>query len=128
MALDEALAAGSATDRRHDLPVWLDKAVDTRASVSTTHGKSILELVQDLPEVRDILLDAEAGLGRGQGRPLAIRLGAGAPPFRWLVDGTPLPVDPFARQAEWRPDGTGFVDLAVIDATGRAARASVFLQ
>ena len=57
-----------------------------------------------------------------------MRLGAGAPPFRWLVDGAPIPVDPFARQAEWRPDGVGFVDLAVIDATGRAARASVFVE
>jgi len=70
----------------------------------------------------------DLGLGRGAGRPLAIRLGAGSPPFRWLVDGAPVAVDPFARQAEWRPDGVGFVDLAVIDATGRAARASVFLQ
>ena len=70
----------------------------------------------------------DLGLARGRGRALAIRLGAGAPPFRWLVDGAPLPVDPFARQAEWRPDGVGFVDLAVIDATGRAARASVFLE
>lgn len=70
----------------------------------------------------------DLGLAHGAGQSLAIRLGAGAPPFRWLVDGTPLAVDPFARQAEWRPDGTGFVDLTVIDATGRAARASVFLQ
>jgi penicillin-binding protein 1C len=69
----------------------------------------------------------DLGLARGPGSPLAIRLGAGAPPFRWLVDGAPLPVDPFARQAEWRPDGVGF-DLAVIDATGRAARASVLLE
>lgn len=70
----------------------------------------------------------DLGLARGSGQPLAIRLGSGIPPFRWLVDGAPIPVDPFARQAEWRPDGVGFVDLAVIDATGRAARASVFLQ
>jgi penicillin-binding protein 1C len=70
----------------------------------------------------------DLGLGRGAGRPLAIRLGAGVPPFRWLVDGAPVTVDPFARQTEWRPDGIGFVDLAVIDATGRAARTSVFLQ
>ena len=70
----------------------------------------------------------DLGLGRGAGRPLAIRLGAGVPPFRWLVDGAPIAVDPFARQTEWRPDGTGFVDLAVIDASGRAARASVYLQ
>lgn len=70
----------------------------------------------------------DLGLGRGEARTLAIRLGAGSPPFRWLVDGTPIAVDPFARQAEWRPDGSGFVDLAVIDASGRAARASVYLQ
>lgn len=70
----------------------------------------------------------DLGLGRGRGQALAIRLGAGVPPFRWLVDGVPIAVDPFARQAEWRPDGIGYVDLAVIDATGRAARASVFLQ
>ncbi len=70
----------------------------------------------------------DLGLGRGAARSLGIRLGAGAPPFRWLVDGVPIPVDPFARQAEWHPDGVGFVDLAVIDARGRAARASVFLE
>jgi penicillin-binding protein 1C len=70
----------------------------------------------------------DLGLARGAAGSLGIRLGAGAPPFRWLVDGVPFPVDPFARQAEWRPDGIGFVDLAVIDARGRAARASVFLE
>ncbi|MFO1140919.1 MAG: penicillin-binding protein 1C [Amaricoccus sp.] len=70
----------------------------------------------------------DLGIARGVGQPLAIRLGAGAPPFRWLVDGTPIPVDPFSRQADWRPDGTGYVDLAVIDGSGRVARASVFVQ
>lgn len=70
----------------------------------------------------------DLGLTHGAGQPLAIRLGAGAPPFRWLVDGAPIPVDPFSRQAEWRPDGTGYVDLAVIDGSGRVARASVFVQ
>lgn len=73
-------------------------------------------------------VDLGLGLGTGGGSALAIRLGAGVPPFRWLIDGAPIPVDPFARLAEWRPDGIGFVDIAVIDATGLAARASVFLQ
>jgi Penicillin-Binding Protein C-terminus Family len=68
----------------------------------------------------------DLGIGRGAGQPLAIRLGA--TPFRWLVDGAPIPVDPFARQADWRPDCVGFVDLAVIDATGRAARIKLFLE
>ena len=57
-----------------------------------------------------------------------IRIGAGAPPFRWLVDGAPLAASPFDRQAEWRPDGAGFVDVAVIDATGAAARTTVFVE
>ena len=64
-------------------------------------------------------------LGRVIETVLPARMGT---PFRWLIDGAPIPVDPFARQAEWRPDGSGFVNLAVIDATGRAARASVFVE
>jgi penicillin-binding protein 1C len=70
----------------------------------------------------------DLGIARGETAPLVIRLGAGAPPFRWLIDGAPLPAGPFDRQAEWRPDGAGFVGVAVIDATGAAARARVFVE
>jgi penicillin-binding protein 1C len=70
----------------------------------------------------------ELGVAAHSPEPLVMRVADGAPPFRWLVDGTPLAGAPLDRQAEWRPDGAGFVTLAVIDANGAAARARVFVQ
>ena len=62
------------------------------------------------------------------GDPLALKVGGGAPPFRWLVDGAPLAADPFARQIAMTPDGPGFVSIAVIDASGGAARARIRVE
>jgi len=70
----------------------------------------------------------ELGLAAGEAPALVLRAAAGAPPFRWLVDGAPLAADPFSREAEWRPDGIGYATLAVIDATGAAARARVYVE
>ncbi len=64
-----------------------------------------------------------ATLAWESGDPLALKVGGGAPPFRWLVDGAPLTADPYARQVAMLPDGPGFITIAVIDATGKAARA-----
>ncbi len=62
------------------------------------------------------------------GDPLALKVGGGAPPFRWLVDGAPLTADPFARQVAMTPQGPGFLSIAVIDATGQAARARIRVE
>ena len=62
------------------------------------------------------------------GDPLALKVGGGAPPFRWLVDGAPLSADPFARQVSMIPGGPGFVSIAVIDASGKAARARIRVE
>jgi len=59
------------------------------------------------------------------GDTLSLRVGGGAPPFRWLIDGAPLTADPFARQIAMTPGGRGFVSIAVIDAGGNAARARI---
>ena len=59
---------------------------------------------------------------------LAAKLRGGAPPFTWLVDGAPLPADPFAREVSWTPAGAGYTTVTVIDATGAAARARVFAE
>ncbi len=62
------------------------------------------------------------------GEALAFRVGGGAPPFRWLLDGTPLPADPYARQIVATPPGPGFLSIAVIDARGEAARARIRVE
>lgn len=75
----------------------------------------------------DLGIGASGGGGGGAPAPLALRVDAGTPPFRWLVDGAPLPAVA-GRQSEWLPTGAGFVDLAVIDAAGAAARVQVYVE
>ncbi|WP_261397989.1 penicillin-binding protein 1C [Maritimibacter alkaliphilus] len=59
---------------------------------------------------------------------LVAKVREGRPPFTWLANGRPLLTG--ARGREVILDGleTGFADLAVIDAEGRAARVSVRLE
>jgi len=54
--------------------------------------------------------------------PLALEAGGGTPPYRWLVNGTPLGADDdrFA-EVQWQPDGAGFARISVVDAAGRSA-------
>jgi penicillin-binding protein 1C len=49
----------------------------------------------------------------------------GERPFRWLVDGRPLPSPAWRRTAVWQPAGEGFARLTVLDARGRSAEATV---
>jgi penicillin-binding protein 1C len=86
----------------------------------------------------------EAGRGRGAGGPkilyppdgavvawdgaaLPLEAAGGRGPLRWLVDGRPLPPAQPRRTLYWLPAENGFVRLTVIDAKGRAARATVRL-
>ncbi len=69
-----------------------------------------------------------AKLAWRSGDPLALKVGGGTAPFTWLVDGAPLPADPFARQVLATPDGPGFLSISVIDALGKAARARVRIE
>jgi penicillin-binding protein 1C len=71
----------------------------------------------------------DLGLTAGADDPLVvIRVRNGTPPFTWLVDGVPLAIPPFDREAAWTPTGPGHAAIAVIDATGAAARSEVWLQ
>jgi penicillin-binding protein 1C len=70
----------------------------------------------------------DLGLAAGAPAPLALRVAEGVAPFTWLVDGRPLPADPWDRAAFWEGAGPGFAEIAVIDATGAAARAQVFVE
>jgi penicillin-binding protein 1C len=56
---------------------------------------------------------------------LPLEAAGGQRPFRWLVDGKPLPDGEQRRPVYWQPDAIGFSQLTVIDATGRGDRSTV---
>ena len=49
----------------------------------------------------------------------------GQRPYRWLIDGQPVESRPFAQDASWQPQASGFSTVAVVDARGRTAQANV---
>jgi penicillin-binding protein 1C len=63
---------------------------------------------------------------RGEEMPLEVI--GGKQPLRWLVDGRPLTQGPPRRGIHWQPEGTGFVQLSVVDAAGRSAHSTVWLS
>ncbi len=65
---------------------------------------------------------------RGEPVPLVIKLQGGRPPFRWLANGNLVPMNARKRKVAWKPDGSGYSTLTVIDATGRASSVNVFVQ
>ncbi|MBN9077011.1 MAG: penicillin-binding protein 1C [Rhizobiales bacterium 65-79] len=60
--------------------------------------------------------------------PLVLKLQGGRAPFRWLANGKPLPQIARTRTSRWTPDGDGYSTLTVIDAVGRAASVSIYVQ
>ncbi|EXJ15568.1 penicillin-binding protein 1C [Imhoffiella purpurea] len=70
----------------------------------------------------------DLGLSGGSGRPLALKVRGGRPPFTWFADGSPIQRQPFAREILWTPGGVGFLDVSVVDGQGHSARARVFLE
>lgn len=70
----------------------------------------------------------DAGLAAGAPMPLALKVRNGRAPFTWFADGAPIATDAIGRQTDFRPAGTGFVTLSVVDAEGRADRVKVFVE
>lgn len=74
---------------------------------------------------------ARVALGqRGAGRlaPLIIKLQGGAAPYRLIANGKPMPRTSRRKVLNWTPDGEGASTLTVMDAKGRAASVSVFIE
>ncbi len=70
----------------------------------------------------------DLGAGGGGPSPLVVKLQGGTAPFRWLANGRPLETSARRRDTTWVPDGAGQSTLTVIDAGGRAASVSVFVE
>ncbi len=63
------------------------------------------------------------------GAPLVqLKAAGGAGPFTWLINGAPATSAQSRRNFDWRPDGAGFAEIAVMDATGATQSVSVRLQ
>lgn len=58
------------------------------------------------------------------GQALPLRASGGQPPYRWLVDGHPLPARARSHPL-WMPDDDGFAQLRVVDAAGRSDTVTV---
>ncbi|MDV7143628.1 penicillin-binding protein 1C [Tropicimonas sp. TH_r6] len=59
---------------------------------------------------------------------LLLKVRDGTPPFTWLANGAPVILRTRERESVLDLPGAGFLDLSVIDAEGRASRASVEIQ
>ena len=59
--------------------------------------------------------------------PLVLKVQGGKAPFRWIANGKPMEAVSRRRSLSWQPDGAGFSNLTVIDASGKAASVDVFL-
>jgi len=66
--------------------------------------------------------------GSGPLMPLVIKLQGGAAPYRLIANGQALPKPTRRRVLNWMPDSAGASTLTVMDAEGRAASVSVFID
>jgi penicillin-binding protein 1C len=74
-----------------------------------------------------ILYPPDGAVVAWEGAALQLEAAGGTGPWRWLVDGRPLPATAPHRKTYWQPDGIGFAQLTVIDASGHSARAAIRL-
>ena len=114
--------AGALRQTLDDLPVTLRKfesgASETKPGIAEAAPRIIFP-----PQDARLELLADGALS-----PLALKLQGGRAPFRWLVNGKALPVAERRRNSLLTPDGVGYQTLTVIDAAGRAASVSVYVE
>jgi penicillin-binding protein 1C len=64
---------------------------------------------------RIVFPPAGAGLEIHAGQALALEAAGGTPPYRWIINGVPLPAPQLGSPPSWQPDGAGFAHLTVTD-------------
>lgn len=79
------------------------------------------------PDGARIDLGAKDGGTEGAPTGLALKALGGTLPLTWLVGGLPV-TESDRRQAEWQPDGAGFVRISVLDAAGASDSVMVRIE
>jgi penicillin-binding protein 1C len=59
---------------------------------------------------------------------LVLEASGGAPPYRWIVNGQPLPPGPVGAPAVWNPDGPGLVRISVTDKNNTISSTEAWIQ
>jgi penicillin-binding protein 1C len=60
--------------------------------------------------------------------PVSLEAAGGAPPYRWVVNGTMLPAAPIGMSMSWQPSGPGFAHIAVIDKNDAATSEDIQMR
>ncbi|ACB94256.1 penicillin-binding protein 1C [Beijerinckia indica] len=103
--------------------------ISQRRFASTADGLPSLFVAEPPPQIVYPPEGAHVDLGaEPDGMPLVLKLQGGLAPFRWLANGKPLPELSRGRTSQWVPDGDGFSILMVIDAVGRTASVSLYID
>ncbi len=91
---------------------------------------TIRRLGADMPEIVYPPPRSRLDLARLDGRltPLALEAAGGTPPYRWAVNGAPLPPSPAGSPPSWQPDGPGFVHLSVTDSAEQTSSTQVRIE
>ena len=64
----------------------------------------------------------------GPATPIALEASGGKPPYRWSIDGVPLPIPPVGSMMSWKPSGPGFARLSVTDADNNVSSEELRLE
>ncbi|EDQ32866.1 penicillin-binding protein 1C [Hoeflea phototrophica DFL-43] len=110
---------------RGDLPFALRKFGSGGETGVAVAGASPPPRIVYPPQGARVALNA-----RGSGRlaPLVIKLQGGEGPYRLIANGAPVQRPSSRKTINWTPDGAGASTLTVMDAEGRAASVSVFID
>ncbi|WP_394689540.1 penicillin-binding protein 1C [Hoeflea sp.] len=110
---------------RRDLPFALRKFGSGGETGGMSASASTPPRIVYPPQGARVALNA-----RGPGRltPLVIKLQGGAGPYRLIANGAPVQRPSRRKIINWIPDGPGASNLTVMDAEGRAASVSVFID
>ena len=115
--------AGAFRPKREDLPVTLERFASADELIADAPTEPAPQIVFPPDGAR-----VDLGAAGGSAAALVLKIQGGRAPFRWLANGKPLAAVERRRTASWMPDGAGASTLTVIDAAGRAASVSVFVE
>jgi penicillin-binding protein 1C len=115
--------AGAYRPKREELPVTMARFTSGEELVASGPTEPAPQIVFPPQGAR-----VDLGVASGNASALVMKIQGGRAPFRWLANGKPLATVERRRVASWVPDGAGTSTLTVIDAAGRAASVSVFVE